>query len=76
VGAAIPENLKRDVQMLDEIYPEIEIELVLRKGNFSPDTVDQISKEYGVAKNYMFIGAPSAKFPFSMEALGGVRITI
>jgi amino acid transporter len=75
-GAAIPENLTRDVQMLDEMYPEIKIDLVLRKGVFSPDTVDQISREYGIAKNYMFIGALSAKFPFSMEALGGVRIVI
>ena len=75
-GAPIPEKLERDVQMLDEIYPEIKIELVLRKGDFSPDTVDQISREYGVAKNYMFIGAPGAKFPFGMEAFGGVRIII
>ena len=49
---------------------------MLREGKFSPNIVDEISKEFGVAKNYMFIGAPSDKFPFGLDELGGVRIII
>ena len=37
---------------------EIKIELILRKGVFNPETVQEFLTEYGVANNYMFIGAP------------------
>lgn len=72
----IPKRLKEDLKFLDEVYPEIKIELVLLKGVFNPETVNKISKEYKVAKNYMFIGAPGHKFPHQLEDLGGVRIII
>jgi len=72
----IPKRLKPDLKLLDEVYPEIKIELILRKGEFTPETVDQLSKEYKVAKNYMFIGAPGQKFPHNIEEFGGVRIII
>lgn len=72
----IPARLKSDLETLDEIYPEIRIDLVLRKGEFGPEAVDEISKEYGVAKNYMFIGAPGERFPHKISDLGGVRLII
>jgi hypothetical protein len=49
---------------------------VIRQGPFSPETIEIISKEYNVPKNYMFIGAPSHKFKYQLEELGGVRIII
>ncbi|HUU01914.1 MAG TPA: APC family permease [Myxococcota bacterium] len=72
----VPEDLKRDLEMLDEAYPEIKIELILRKGKFNPKTIEKLSEEYGVEKNYMFIGAPGDKFPHNLEVLGGVRIIL
>ncbi len=72
----IPENLERDLRTLDSLYPELEIELVLRQGKFSPELIDQISREFGVPKNYMFLGAPSDKFPHHIGDLGGVRLII
>jgi amino acid transporter len=72
----VPEDLERDLEMLDEAYPEIKIDLVLRKGKFNPKTIEKLSKEYGVEKNYMFIGAPGDKFPHNLEDLGGVRIIL
>jgi hypothetical protein len=72
----IPESLERDLKFLDEVYPEIKIDLVLRQGDFSPETIEQLSKEYGIAQNYMFIGAPGHRFPHNLADLGGVRIII
>jgi hypothetical protein len=72
----IPDRLETDLKLLDEVYPEIRIELILRKGEFNPETIEKLSKEYGVEKNYMFIGAPGDKFPHNLEDLGGVRIIL
>ncbi|MBM4321706.1 MAG: APC family permease, partial [Deltaproteobacteria bacterium] len=72
----VPERLKPDLEMLDKIYPEIKIDLILRKGEFKPETIDLLSSEYGVPKNYMFIGAPGQGFPHKLSDLGGVRLII
>jgi len=72
----IPVNLESDLRHLDELYPEMHIELVLRKGKFGPSLIDQFSKEYGIPRNYMFLGAPSDKFPYRISDLGGVRLII
>lgn len=72
----IPPNLKTDLAFLDEIYPEIKINLIEKHGEFSPETIYKISKEFGIAMNYMFIGAPGEKFPHNLSDLGGVRLII
>ncbi len=72
----IPKDLKRDLEFLDEVYPEIKIELLLRQGEFNPQTVDRISKEMNIPKNYMFIGSPGQSFPHQLADLGGVRLII
>lgn len=69
-------NLKRDLKLLDEVYPEIHIERVLVAGDFDPNTIQEISKRYRVPQNYMFIGHPSQNFPYRLEELGGVRLIV
>ncbi len=74
--ADIPERLEKDLNTLDEIYPELHIELVKRKGTFGPELIDEISREYKIPSNYMFIGAPGSHFPHRISTLGGVRVII
>ena len=59
---------------LKEVFPSLKVYFVARQGRFGPEMVDSLSKEYGVMKNSMFIGAPEDKHNFSMEQLGDVRI--
>ena len=59
---------------LKQIFPSLSVDFVVRQGNFGPQMVDTLSREYGVMKNSMFIGAPEDKHTFSMEQLGDVRI--
>lgn len=68
------ENLKVDVEVLDRAYPEIDIDFVEIEGQFGPDMIEQLSKKWGIPKNFMFIGAPSDKFPYHVSELGGVRL--
>jgi hypothetical protein len=69
-------KLKQDVSFLDEAYPEIEIELVLLTGEFGPDLIEKLSKEWHVPSNLMFIGSPEGSFRHSLADLGGVRLII
>ncbi len=72
----IPEKLARDIDFLNEVYPQINIDFVKIKGEFTPAFIDQLSQDFNVPKNYMFIGCPSESFPYNLSELGGVRLII
>jgi len=66
--------LKKDVEVLDRAYPDIDIDFIEIEGQFGPEMIDRLSKEWDVPKNFMFIGAPGNKFPYHVSELGGVRL--
>ena len=69
-------GLKDDLAYLDRAYPEIHIEFVALTGVFGPELIDELSQEWKVPKNFMFIGSPGDHFPFRIADLGGVRLII
>jgi hypothetical protein len=70
-------KLQNDVEFLDEAYPDIDIELVLRPGVFGPELIEEISKEWRIPSNLMFIGsAEGGDFTHTLAELGGVRLII
>lgn len=71
----IPERLKSDIDVLDRAYPKIEVELVIKIGTFSPELIEELSQEWGIPKNFMFIAAPGDSFPYRIEEMG-VRVII
>ena len=68
------DSLKIDIEVLDRAYPDIDIDFLEIDGQFGPEIIDQLSKQWGIPKNFMFIGAPSNKFPYHVSELGGVRL--
>jgi amino acid transporter len=68
------ENLRRDIEVLDRAYPEIDIDFVEIEGQFGPDIIEVLSKRWDIPKNFMFIGSPGDKFPYRISELGGVRL--
>ncbi|MBX3723466.1 MAG: APC family permease [Turneriella sp.] len=72
----IDPQLRRDIEVLDREYPEIAINYITYKGIFGPELIQQLSDEWKIPVNFMFIGSPGDKFPFSVEELGGVRLII
>jgi hypothetical protein len=72
----VAEKLKKDIEFLDREYPEIKIEFVEIEGTFAPELIQNLSKEWNVPVNFMFIGSPGDHFPFRIEELGGVRLII
>jgi len=65
-----------DLAVLDRAYPEIKIEFIQLKGTFSPELIRQLSKEWKIPINFMFIASPGDKFPYRVSELGGVRLII
>jgi len=68
------ENLKRDIEVLDRAYPEIDIDFIEIEGLFGPEIIEKLSIQWDIPKNFMFIGSPGDKFPYRISELGGVRL--
>jgi len=68
------EILKKDIEVLDRAYPDIDIEFVEIEGIFGPEIIEQLSREWNIPSNFMFIGSPGDRFPYRVAELGGVRL--
>jgi amino acid transporter len=69
-------QLAANLKIIDRIYPNIRIDLVLVKAKFGPEVIEKLSRRFGVPKNYMFIGTPGDRFPHNIAELGGVRLIL
>lgn len=72
----ISENLELDIDVLDRMYPEIDIDFIKLHDKFGPDLIQKLSKQWNIPANFMFVGSPGDKFPYRIEELGGVRLII
>jgi amino acid transporter len=72
----VPERMAKDLEFLDEVYPEIDIEFVVVHGHFGPEIVERLSEEWKIPQNFMFIGSPGDHFLYGLAELGGVRLII
>jgi amino acid transporter len=72
----VPPNLKRDLDFLNNAYPNIDIEFVAYIGTFGPDLIKELSKKWEIPTNLMFIGSPGNHFIYGLKDLGGVRLII
>ena len=72
----IPKRLSDDLEILNEAYPEIDIEYLEVEGEFGPELIKKLSNKWRIPTNFMFIGSPGDHFPYRLEDLGGVRLII
>jgi len=72
----IPADLADHLAEIDRFYPELRVDFLAVKGEFTPETIDAISRRLGVPHNYMFISTPGDHFPHRIETLGGVRLIL
>jgi hypothetical protein len=70
------EKLERDIEFLDREYPDIDIEFLTIHGEFGPELIQELSRQWNIPVNFMFIGSPGDRFPYRIEELGGVRLII
>jgi amino acid transporter len=67
-------KLHRNLGVIRELYPHLTIEYMARRGPFTPESVDALSRELDVPKNMMFMGSLTHAQDFSLQDLGGVRV--
>ncbi len=72
----LPPRLRQDLAFLDEAYPSIDIEFVVIKGVFGPALIEELSRQWRIPTNLMFIGSPSGHLIYGLAELGGVRLII
>ncbi|MFH2130325.1 MAG: APC family permease [bacterium] len=70
------DKFKRVVQIINEEYPEVDIEGLIVEGVFGPELIQKLSKEWKIPVNFMFIASPGDHFLYRVEDLGGVRLII
>ncbi|HWQ43366.1 MAG TPA: APC family permease [Desulfosporosinus sp.] len=76
-GAVVPPNLKGDIAFLDRVYDEIDIDFVVLTGTFNPAFIHELSEQWSIPTNFMFIATPRGKlFTYTLAELGGVRLII
>ena len=75
-GGVIAPSLERDIEVLDRAYPDIKIDFLKLHGEFGPDIIRKLSKEWKIPPNFMFIGSPGDHFPYKLADLEGVRLII
>lgn len=75
-GTEITPQFRNDIDVVDREYPHIKIEFIELKEKFSPKLIQQLSEEWNIPINFMFIGSPGNRFPYDVEELGGVRLII
>jgi amino acid transporter len=66
--------LRKDLEVLDRAYPDIDIEFIEIVGVFGPEIIEELSNQWKIPKNFMFIGSPGDKFSYRVAELGGVRL--
>ncbi len=74
--AEIPPHLEEDLKFLDKAYPDINIEFVVLENIFGPQLIKELSREWNIPINFMFIGSPGNHFMYGLSELGGVRLII
>ncbi|MEZ6006029.1 MAG: APC family permease [Planctomycetota bacterium] len=72
----VPPKLEGHLKFLDEVYPEIDIEFVAIPGVFNPDLIEDLSKQWDIPTNLMFIGSPTGHLTYRVADLRGVRLII
>lgn len=72
----IEPGLEKDIEVLDRAYPNINIDFIKLRGEFGPEIIKRLSKEWNIPPNFMFIGSPGDRFPYKLADLGGVRLII
>jgi amino acid transporter len=75
-GETISEDFLKDIKVLDRIYTEINIEYITLVGTFGPELINQLSNEWKIPKNYMFISSFGKDFLYEIRELGGVRLIL
>ncbi|WP_210513737.1 APC family permease [Hymenobacter terricola] len=71
-----PAELLADIGVLSQAYEQISVDVVVMTAHLGPELVNDLSKQWNIPKNFMFIGSTGDWAPYHISELGGVRLII
>lgn len=71
-----PADLLSDIGVLSQAYEQISVDVVVMTAHLGPELVNDLSKQWNIPKNFMFIGSTGDWAPYHISELGGVRLII
>ncbi|KAI0790136.1 amino acid permease-domain-containing protein [Irpex lacteus] len=66
----IPSEMEANWKILDEAFPEITVDLILVKGQFTPQNVAALAHYLNIPTTLMFMSCPGRQFSFSVADFG------
>jgi amino acid transporter len=76
IGNFLLKIKRAGLNRLDKAYPAIDIDYIQINGIFGPDLIKQLSQEWDIPTNFMFISSPGSSFPHQLADMHGVRLII
>ena len=71
-----PAELLSDIGVLSQAYEQISVDVVVMTAHLGPALVNDLSKQWNIPKNFMFIGSTGDWAPYHISELGGGRLII
>lgn len=68
----LPSELEANIQLIDEAFPKITVDLIFIEAAFSPLIVEAISRKLGIPKHRFFLACPNEK----LREFGSLRIIL
>ncbi|TCD62055.1 hypothetical protein EIP91_007531 [Steccherinum ochraceum] len=72
----IPSEMEANWKILDEAFPEITVDLVLVRGEFTPARVAALSHRLRIPTTLMFMSCPGPQFPYAATDFGARIISL
>jgi hypothetical protein len=72
----LPSELEANIQLVDEAFPQITVDLIFIEAEFSPLLVEAISRKLGIPKHRFFMACPDSKSKYTLRDYGSLRIII
>ncbi|THH31703.1 hypothetical protein EUX98_g2455 [Antrodiella citrinella] len=76
VDEGIPSEMEANWRILDEAFPEITVDLVLVRGEFTPARVAALSHRLQIPTTLMFLSCPGPDFPYAATDFGARIISL
>jgi amino acid transporter len=72
----LPSELESNIQLVDEAFPKITVDLIFVQAELSPVVVETMSRQLRIPKHRFFLTCPSAKSKSTLHDFGNLRIII
>jgi hypothetical protein len=68
----LPSELESNIQLVDEAFPKITVDLLFVQAELSPVVVETMSRKLSIPKHRFFLACPSAASKYTLNDFGNL----